>query len=315
MPDTMLWFREDRTKFYDVPVDAPVPPGDTPMVSLAGERRRVDATAIAAWEIPADVARRRFTGDVEAAWARLLDGLAAAAKAAPTPPAENPLKALGDRLRDMPVDATMARAGEKLRAALASPELASAFDEVGVKLQEVAQRLREQAAAPAPSPAGAPAPSATPPTPWAAALAAPDLRFAYTSGNAAAPDSRFGASVLELDTDGAIRLANTRAGTTRRWAGRVGPNVVSDLCAVLTAAGEPPVLPVPLLPGASLTTFTLEGGGHRVSATVEAHGARRRPEWVAVYGLLQSLLLAVSGGVLRLGTDHTEIAVDDLHEV
>jgi hypothetical protein len=72
---------------------------------------------------------------------------------------------------------------------------------------------------------------------------------------------------------------------------------------------------VPLPPGASLTTFTLDGGGHRVSAAVEAHGARRQPEWAAVYGLLQSLLLAVSGGAIRLGTGHTEIAVDDWHEV
>ena len=44
-------------------------------------------------------------------------------------------------------------------------------------------------------------------------------------------------------------------------------------------------------------------------------GARRQPEWAAVYGLLQSLLLAVSGGAIRLGTGHTEIAVDDWHEV
>jgi hypothetical protein len=314
MSEGTFWFQEDRRRFFIVAPGAELPEGDTVLVSERGERRRVDVSRMTQWEIPIEEARRRFTGTVEAAWERLVSGLAEAARAAP-PPGENPLKALGERLARTPPDGAAARAGEKLRAALASPELARAMEEVGEKLQEAAKKLREHTASAGASPGGTPPAPAGPQDAAAAENAGADWSLRWQEGNAWAPTSRHGECLIALAADGRARLTSTRAGNVRAWEGRVDVAIVSELRALLRAAGPPPALPAPLLPGSTLARIVVTGDAPGLDAQLELHTTRRAPPWAAVIDLLWSIQLAMSGGAIRIGGGHRDVAVDGLRTV
>lgn len=300
MADTLIWFRVDRRQFYAIPADTLLPEGDTTIVCENGTRQRVDAGALTGWEVPADEARQRFTGEVEEAWKKLIEGLSATLKVTPPTPAKNPLEALGERLRSTPPDPTLARAGEKLRAALASPDLARALDDVGNKLHEVAQRLREQAPTP---------------TDWELALTQPELLVRYTSGNAFSPSSPVGRCTLTVAHDGTIQVENERGAERRAWHGHLPPEEVARLHATLRAAGTPPTATPPFRPGASLLTLELVSGAERKEYTLEHFSARKVPSWHAVFHLFDSLLLAGSAGEIKLGVGHAEIAIEGVSRV
>jgi hypothetical protein len=70
-----IWLTLDRQRFFAIPPDVELPPGDLEIRSAQGERRSVDAESAEAFEIDRERANGLLAAHLEEGWRRLKEGI------------------------------------------------------------------------------------------------------------------------------------------------------------------------------------------------------------------------------------------------
>lgn len=125
----------------------------------------------------------------------------------------------------------------------------------------------------------------------------------YAAGSEHDPGDPFGRCTLTVRADGAVTLVNVARGAERRFTGRCAPPVPGRLARLLDAAGFPRVPEHRIPPGPTRRLWTF-ADGHRTDAPVMGHHEAMAWEgYREVFHLLDSLVVAVSGGAVPVLTD------------
>ena len=129
------------------------------------------------------------------------------------------------------------------------------------------------------------------------------IRIVYESGSEFDPGDPFGLCVLDLRSDGEVRLTNRRRGVERTYGATLRPGVLDRLVRHLRDAGFPdvPEHVVPAGPTRRVQVHT--AAGHRQTAPIAFHEAPQWPGYREAFHLLDSLVVAVSRGELPVVPD------------
>jgi hypothetical protein len=122
------------------------------------------------------------------------------------------------------------------------------------------------------------------------------VQVRYEIGNEHSPTDHSGRFLLDLDTDGALRVEHRSwEGPVRVWTASAGPSLRYKLGRVLGAAGfpTPPALPPPP-PGSRMRALTVTGTPDG-SVLLPAREAAEVPGYAEVFALLDGLLAQLSG--------------------
>ena len=177
-----VWFDTDRTRYFVIPDDEVVSPGELFLRSARGAQRLVDAELVAAYEVPKEEAVRLMRVEFDEAVGRvkgslgelfnlggrreggkgmdgdqIIRGLGKVFGTAVTAVQEtltNPAVAANARGRAQHVaedlkgeaeklEPALQQVGEKLREALRSPEMTKALDDLGHGLQDLARSFQK----------------------------------------------------------------------------------------------------------------------------------------------------------------------------
>jgi hypothetical protein len=125
----------------------------------------------------------------------------------------------------------------------------------------------------------------------------------YETGSEFDPGDPFGLCVLTLRSGGAADLANRHRGRERHHHATLAPGVFDQLLGHLRHAGFPETPTHVVPPGPTRRVWLRSGEAEVRTAPLAFHEAVEWPRYRELFRMLDSLVVAVSAGELRVISD------------